>query len=254
MEATKNTPALILNRRPYRENDGLVAVYTLKFGKQTLLARGVKKPRSKLAGHLEPLTLAEVMIIYGRGRDYIGSAATVNAYGRLKSDLNKLYCAGRALDWFNRLVKDNVRDEKLFALLTAWLETVDVWPAAATESLIRESEGLDRERGELLFAFFAWQLMAALGYRPELYKCLICGQKIKAGNNYFDLSRGGLVGGECAGKMEKGKGLILVADNVIKLLRVILENKFAAAAKLKVAGRTVKETSALTLDFLNYHG
>ncbi len=248
MDETKNTLAIVLNRQPYRENDLLVTVYTKEFGKKKLVARGAKKLQSKLAGHLEPLSLAEIMIVRGKNFDYLGSALGRGTYFNLKSDLNKLYYGGRALAWFDKLVKENQADERLFFLLSRWLAVLDNFQAGRT------GEELSKENGELFFSFFALKLMAELGYQPELEHCLICREKLRPGKNYFDLKNGGIVGQECfSQKGEELKwDLVSISDSVIKLMRFILVNRFSQAEKIKTDKKHIKELYQIVEKFLRY--
>jgi DNA repair protein RecO (recombination protein O) len=246
MEGSKNTSALILNRQPYREYDSLVTVYTLDYGKLLLIARGTKKLQSKLAGHLEPLTLADIMIISGKGRDYVGAALGREIYSDIRGDLNKLYYAGQAVKIFNRLVRDNQADQSLFFLLTDWLEVLNVFLSLAKES------------GELLLASFSFQFLTELGYQPEIKKCLDCGSEIEPGKNYFHLLKGGVICASCQEK-EKSEGdltnshLLAVSDNCLKIIRFILSNKFERIVKVKIDKKLAKELSTLADKFIQYH-
>lgn len=282
MEATKNTPAIIISRQPYRESDSLVTVYTLNFGKLNLLARGTKKSHSKLAGHLEPISLVDIMIIAGRGFDYIGAAAASQIYSGLRQDLNKLFFAGSALRLFNHLVKEGENDERLFYLLINWLDILDNYqttavPLATDTSNIQSSE-LSRPNGELLFAFFAIKLLGELGYSPELSECLRCHRQITAGHNYLDLQNGGLICGECYAVRSdnspahsgdypirsanstisdqtlasSGLELLTISDDCIKLWRFLANNKFELAPKLKLNHKLIKELSTLINGFLSF--
>lgn len=47
-------PAFILHRRPFRETSLLLDVFTQEYGRVSLIAKGVKSPRSKWRGILEP--------------------------------------------------------------------------------------------------------------------------------------------------------------------------------------------------------
>ena len=256
MEATKNTPAIILGREPYRESDCLVSVYTLLDGKQVLVARGAKKLHSKLAGHIEPLTLADIMIVKGRGRDYLGSAIGRIFYSGIKSDLNKLYYAGQALSLFSRLVKEGETDENLFLLLSEWLEFLDRFDSnlkAASQAL-----PFSQEAGDLFLVFFFLKLLTALGYKPEMVSCLSCGHGIKPDNNYFNLQNGGVVCSSCSEAARHRPGfninleLLPISDNCVKLMRFILSNQLAAAEKLKVNEKLVKELLVLINNFIKF--
>ena len=245
-EETKNTPALILNRQDYKENDSLVTVYTPHFGKLALVARGTKKAGSKLAGHIEPLTSADFMIIAGKGFDYIGSAVTREAYLGIREDLNKIYYAGRALNLFNRLTKENQSDERLFFLLERWL------------GILNDFSDFKRENGELVLAFFTIKLLAESGYKPEMYHCLECSKTVSPGKNYFNLANGGVVCEDCFEKDRLTGGilkteLLTITDNCIKLMRFMVDNRFKSAEKLKIDNKTLKEINNLLDKFMIFH-
>lgn len=243
MEETKTTPAIILNRVPYRENDSLVGVYTAAYGKLLLVARGTLKTQSKLAAHLEPISLANIMIIYGRGFDYIGGAVSQEVYLGIRTDLNKLYYAGQALKIFNELVKGDQADKRLFFLLVNWLALLDNY------------SDFDKEKGSLLFSFFILKFLVELGYQPEMYKCLLCKNNLKPGNNYFDLLSGGVVCEACFNKGRRlvsngGTDLLPVSDNCIKLIRFMLDGQFERPERIKVDKKLTKELANLVNKFL----
>lgn len=256
MDETKNTSALVLNRQPYREKDSLVTVYTKDYGKLRLVARGTKKLGSKLAGHIEPLTLAEMMIIKGRGFDYIGSAITRDAFSGIRADLNRLYYAGKAISLFNRVVRDNEADEGLFFLLKQWLEMIDSFSAGSKNKSEARSD-LGKDEGEFLFVFFAFKLLAELGYKPEMHKCLSCGRQIESGKNYFNLTDGGVVCGRCfQDKLQERKEVMTnflpISDNCVKAVRFICNNQINQAERLKINAKLTKELAILTDSYLKF--
>ncbi len=121
MESTYTTEGIVLRRDLWREADCRLVIYTREAGKLDLIARGVKKPSSKLAGHLEPFNRLKLMVINGRSKSYVASAQALDSFYHLKQDLDKLQWAGEWLADFNRLVKDNQVDAKLYALLASSL-------------------------------------------------------------------------------------------------------------------------------------
>jgi len=118
MPQTYSTPAIALSSRAWRESDTLVEAYTLEFGKLSLLVKSGRKLTSKLTAHLEPITLLELMVIAGQGIPKAASAISRNCYPQIKTDVEKIMAAGKALHRFNRLVKESVRDDELFHLLS----------------------------------------------------------------------------------------------------------------------------------------
>ncbi|MFA5000177.1 MAG: DNA repair protein RecO [Patescibacteria group bacterium] len=244
MEETKNTPAIILNRQDYREQDILVTVYARDFGKRTLVARGAKKPGSKLAGHIEPLALADILVVKGKGRDYIGSALTRRAHQGIRADLNKLYYAGQAVGLFSRLVKDSQPEEEIFSLLSDWLGALDDFIGSAD---------FNREEGELFYNFFALKLLAVSGYAPAWRTCLACGRKIEPGRNFFAARGGGLVCSTCFDqKRASGQDLsdlLIISDNCVKLIRYLSDSQ---NLKIKVDKKIIREAKKVIDFFVNY--
>jgi DNA repair protein RecO (recombination protein O) len=255
MDATKNTPAIILNRQPYREYDALVTVYTRDYGRLSLVVRGVKKMQSKLAGHIEPLTWADFLIIPGKTFDYAGSVVTRAAYAGIRNDLNKLYYAGRALNLFSRFVKEGHPDERLFFLLRDWLDVLnDFQEKQNSQTKESSTKGLSQGDGELFYSFFALKLLAELGYVPEMRTCLVCGRPIVAGRNFFDLKGGGLVCDTCREQKKTEEevlstDLLMISDNCVKLIRYLLDSQ---ELKIKANPALIKEAKKIIDCFLNY--
>jgi len=72
-----NLKALSLSKREVGENDVLFTLYTKELGRVNALAKGAKKITSKLAGHLEPLSLSNVRLVE-RKNFHIADALLLN--------------------------------------------------------------------------------------------------------------------------------------------------------------------------------
>ena len=227
MEETHSTKAIILDRKPFKECDTMVSVFCLDRGKLGLVARGAKKMSSKLAGHIEPVTLSNIMIARGRQYDYLAAAVNENSFINIKNDFNKINAAGRAINIFKTLIKENEKDENLFYLLCDFLNILNN-PKRETPPFAEAAEG--GQNSKLFFSFFVLKLLAQLGYKPELYDCAVCKDKITPNNNKFDLTKGGVVCAACAGAGD----LLTITDNCIKVLRIILNSDFNKLSRLKI--------------------
>ena len=154
-EATYFTKAIVIKRQAFNESSGRVIVFTEKFGKQDLIARGLKKLDSKLAAHLEPLNFIDLMIVKGKHYDYVGSAINKKSFSNLKNDLDKITSAGEAFSLFNKLIKTNLVDQEVFNLLLNYLVVLDSV----------QSEGLYYY---FLSRLFLFKLIILLGYCPAI--------------------------------------------------------------------------------------
>ena len=246
MNETYLTKAIILNRKPFRECDSMATVYSFDKGKLELAVRGARKISSKLAGHIEPLNLSEIMVVRGRNFDYVGGAVSRNCYANLKSNLEKSLIAGQAVNIFNKLIKKEEQDSKIFILLQDFL------------NILNENKEFNCE---LLLNFFILKLLVLLGYKPELYNCAVCGKKITPNGNKFGLSQGGLVCADCQtspfvpllSKDGVGGMSLQTSTDCIKVLRLAIKNDFSRLTKLKINDILAKEINNIICSFLKYN-
>jgi len=243
MDSTFPTKAIILNRRDWREADRLVSVYTPNHGRLSLLARGACKANSKMAAHLEPLSLSRLLVVKGKGFDYVGGALLEEAFWGIKQDLNKLYFAGEALRNFSLLVREGEADADIFSWLEKWLLSLE---AAGNGG------DLDKEEGRFRSALFSWRLFHLLGYGPQLDNCVVCHQAPSPGKNHFDFARGGLLCSDCYAAMPLGANegsVVFLSDNCIKLLRLASGSNWQ---NLKFSSRLLKEWESLNFQLIHW--
>lgn len=90
MQKTFKTRGIVLRKREWRDNDLLFSILTEKYGLVRLLATGVRKPKSKLAGHLAVLGLIDLVFVKGRTFDKLTHAYLINKF-EIDSEYDYLY-------------------------------------------------------------------------------------------------------------------------------------------------------------------
>src|SRR4030042_4724756 len=81
------TEAIIIKKAKLGEADSILTLYTPDLGKIQGFAKSLRKPRSKMAGHLELLTHSLVSLARGRNLDTITGSQTISSFIQLKNDL-----------------------------------------------------------------------------------------------------------------------------------------------------------------------
>lgn len=240
MEETFNTKAIILDRLKFRESDMKVIIWSEKRGKLELIARGALKIKSKTAGHIELITLSRLMIIKGkRNIDYIGTAIGEDFFSNIKSDLDKITLATRAV----KIVKDLSRVEEgegseVFSLLNNFLSVIDK---------------KEIKNKELIYNFFILKFLAQIGFEPSLRNCSDCNIKIaERGALFFNLESGGVICEKCRGK-EANPNISKISDECVKILRFCLNNNFDTLNSLKVDRKSELEVENKINSFFKYH-
>src|SRR3990167_702958 len=87
---TYNTEGIILRYRDVGEFDRIYTVLSAEHGKIDAWAQGVRKPKSKLVAHLQPLYFCDFMFARGRRFDRIAQVRIINRFPELWADLGKL--------------------------------------------------------------------------------------------------------------------------------------------------------------------
>lgn len=115
---------IVLSRKSFQDADRLVTFYTRDFGKITVIAKGVKKPASRKAGHLELATYCTFYIAKGKNLDILTEVETKEAFGleNLSSrSTNEVY---HLLELTNHLTVPNQKNKEVFDLLVDFLKVI----------------------------------------------------------------------------------------------------------------------------------
>jgi DNA repair protein RecO (recombination protein O) len=147
------TKGIILSRTDFGEADKIITLLTPDSGKLRLIAKGVRRSKSKLAGGVELFSVSDITYIKGRGE--IGtliSARLIQHYGRIVQDVNRTMLGYELIKQLNKVTEDSPETE-YFTLLEQSFESLD----DATISL------------ELIRFWFGVQLLGQAGYSPNLY-------------------------------------------------------------------------------------
>src|SRR5512134_1529734 len=109
--------AIVLRHNDWGEADRLLWLYTRKHGKLRAVAKGVRKSRSRKAGHLEPFTRVSLLLARGRESLLITQAEAVEPYLSLRNDLLKTTQALYVLELIDRFTYEEGENRSLYRLL-----------------------------------------------------------------------------------------------------------------------------------------
>lgn len=221
------TRGIIIRRQNFGEADRLITVFTQDRGKVRVIAKGARKPLSKLAGHLELFCLTKLNLAEGHSLDVVTGAVIEKCFLGIRQKLPAAHTAYYLAETVDQLTVENEKHEEIFELLDEAFEHINVLSAP------------------LLLSYFELNLAKITGFRPELYTCLVCKQKIVPDGNYFDFAKGGLVCGHCNGRIGQA-----ISNEAIKILRLLLDHSINIITKIKTENKIVKEVKSLTADYL----
>ncbi|MFC1940515.1 DNA repair protein RecO [Chloroflexota bacterium] len=230
---TYQTEAIIIKKTKLGEADSILTLYTPDLGKIQGFAKSLRKPKSKMAGHLELLTHSLVSLARGRNLDTITGSQTINSFLPLKSNLELTSCALYVTELVNQFTADHIENRPLFRSL---LETM--------EQLCQTS------KSELVLRYFELQLLNEVGYRPQLQQCVTCHQPLKPVINSFCSSAGGVLCPDCYQTQPLSRPLSVDA---LKVLRLLQGSDYSTVSRLALDQELSLELEAIMRDYIQYH-
>jgi DNA repair protein RecO (recombination protein O) len=225
------TEAVVLRRRNIGEADSIFTVYSDELGKFDAVARGVRKARSHMRGHLEPLTRTRLLLARGRSLDVFTQAETVTPYRALREDLelsaSALYCA----ELVDRFAAEHVPHDGLYALL---IEAFDALESRAAPQLLRA---------------FELQLLSMMGYELQLDACAICASRLPEEETLLSAVAGGFA---CVGCREEVAGGRILSVRAMKVLRYGRNVDLASFAAVRLDEGLATELQGALAEVIRY--
>ena len=109
---------IVLRHLDWGEADRLLWLFTQDLGKLQAVAKGVRKPRSRKAGHLEPFTRVSLLLAHGREIPLITQVETIDAYLPLREDLLRATYASYIMELLDRFTYEEGENRGLYRLAT----------------------------------------------------------------------------------------------------------------------------------------
>ncbi len=223
--------AVIIRRSDLGEADKILTIFTPHFGKLRVVAKGVKKVNSRLAGHVELFTRGSMLLAKARNLDIVTQCETVESYRPLHEDLSRIAHASYVAEMLDALTPDALENYAVYKL------------TAETFRLLCEDPSPDR-----VLRWFEMQLLGHMGYAPELSRCVECRNELTQTVNSFSPSQGGVV---CTTCRRSGVGREL-SVNGLKVLRMLQRQAYSAVSRLRLDEELQSELRGVMGSYITY--
>ncbi len=186
---TFTTDAINIKSYPLSENDNIVVMFSKEKGLIKGVAKGVKKPKSKLGARMQALVANKLMLNTGKSLDVIKEAQAINPFNKLRHNLDKLNYSIYLTEIIGNFCRENTEENpeinsKIYELFYKSLENI--------------SNAEDFTHTLLAVLKFQLKFMREIGLGIELGHCLKCSSKIND-TAYFSIQNGGVICGDCHG-------------------------------------------------------
>jgi DNA repair protein RecO (recombination protein O) len=212
-ERLYRTEAIILRRSDFGEADRLLTLFTPRYGKRRVIAKGVRKTTSRRAGHVELFNRVDVQLATGRNLDIVTDAQIIDAFKDLHEALPRLSHAYYVAELVDKLTVEEEENWPVYKLL------VDTFTALNSSGVL-----------DLVARHFELHLLNLVGYRPYLFQCAICQEQLTEEADRWSPGGGGMLCPRCAAREPHALPISLPA---FKALRYLQREPIAATEDLQ---------------------
>lgn len=231
-ERSLRVEAVVLRHSDWGEADRLLWLYTRELGKVKAIAKGVRKERSRKAGHLEPFTRVSLLLARGRDLWIVTQAEAADVYPALREDLLRVGYGLYVIELLDRFTYEEGENAVLYGLLVDTLKRID-----------RE------ESPSLAVRYYEIRLLDSLGYRPLLFQCASCGNEIKPESQYFSAAQGGVLCPDCG---SRAPGAVKISLEALRYLRHFQRSGYRDAARAHPTSELHQEMERIMQGYLTY--
>jgi DNA repair protein RecO (recombination protein O) len=156
------TQAIVLSRFELGEADRVLTLLTPHDGKIRVIAKGVRRPKSRIGGAVEPFAELHLVLIRARTFDVITQASVGEAWLNLRDHLESAATAWYIGELAERAVEERAGAYPVYALLRRAFQLLD--------------DGMTPAR---VARWYEFGLADALGVRPEVDRCVECDRALE---------------------------------------------------------------------------
>ncbi len=231
---TYKTEAVVLKQTPLGEADRILTLLTPDLGKVRAVAKGVRRTKSRLAGHLELLSHTSVSLSMGRNLDTLNEAQGLNRFRAIRDDLQRGTKGLSIAELMDAFSTEGAASHSLFHRILStlsWLESA--------------------QNPDLLVRHFEMHLLVDSGYEPEIINCVECREKLEPADHLFAPMSGGALCPSC--RKHSNESLIPLSMNAMKVFRFLRrESRYDKVDALEVAASLVTEMERLLRNYIRF--
>ncbi len=208
-----------------------MTLITPEFGKLKVIAKGIRRPTSRLGGSLEPFAELRIALARGRTFDVVTQVSVGHAFLRLRDRLESAATAWYLAELADRSLEERHAAEPLYLLLRRAYELLDAGMAPGRVA-----------------RWYEMHLADELGVRPEVDRCVECDRVLEASEAFrWVPPLGGVLCERCPGPPAMHAQLSLEG---LKLLKAYQRMDIEALACLRLGTDVEREVESAMRDFL----
>lgn len=226
------TEGFVLKTMLFKESSLIASIFTKKFGKIKVLAKGVRRPKSKFCGALELFNLDEIIFYKRELKDLytLSDAVVIDDFEEVRAYPKKVNAGMVLCEFFEK---------------TLPLEEIDSYAYTLLLNFLKELQDIDVAATKPLTFYYLLKTLSGAGVRPHFENCVRCHGPIKYDNKNVDFSigAGGVV---CDSHFDDT--VVFLSNKTVNTLRRIYKDEDTEMCK-----ESISEIETFIPDYLYYH-
>src|SRR3712207_4103572 len=123
--AVYKSKGIVLRSIRYGEADRVLDLYTQDLGLVSVIAKGIRRTKSRFGGRLEPLSCVDFLAYEGRTLDTVTQVEVLRRFRGVRENLTRLEAAGGMVGIVQALSGGDEADRRVFNLLYHALDALE---------------------------------------------------------------------------------------------------------------------------------
>ncbi|HEY2421587.1 MAG TPA: DNA repair protein RecO [Neobacillus sp.] len=210
---------IVIRTTDYGETNKIVTLYTREWGKLGVMARGAKKPNSRLSSITQLFTHGYFLVQRGTGLGSVQQGETITSLRAIGEDIFLTAYASYIVELTDKCTEEKKPNPFHFELLYQTLNYMN--------------EGYDPD---VLMNIYEMKMLNVLGLYPILNQCSVCGST--DGNFSFSIREGGFICHRC---LSHDPYHFKLSPATVKLLRLFYYIDLSRLGNISVKDETKSE-------------
>lgn len=232
--------AVVLKTLKYRDTSRIATLYTDRYGKISVIAKGARDRKSKFGSSLQPMSHVQAVLYKKEHKELhlLSQCEVLQPFRHLTEDMQRMSAAMAVIELVHAVTHGEEENRPLFALLTKTLSAIN----SATKS------------GQGALYFFEMRLLGILGFGLNFHRCVKCENSLAESGTSdvgLQLHRGGGVCKACMSETVVQGEITLATLRVLQRLQGIAEVE--SATRLILSRQLSADVGSTLRRYLQHH-
>ncbi|MBM7569633.1 DNA repair protein RecO [Aquibacillus albus] len=223
---------VVLRTQDYGETHKIVTLFTMEKGKVGLVARGAKKPKSRMAAITQPFIHGTFLLQIGTNLGTLQQGEVLTPLRKIREDIIKTAYASYIAELTDKLLEEKQPD------------------AFHYKQLLKTYQWIAEDKDpEVLSMIYEWKMYKKAGFAPVIHQCVNCSTKQTP--YHFSVQEGGVLCPRC---QWKDSTAIALSEHLFKLLYIFSEIDIERIGSISVKDENKQLLKQLMEDYYDRYG